>query len=83
MSKNAQSLYDLEKDMRNWIKLIADKGTLVLLSLLIFSSLLAAGQFLYKFGLPFAFVSLLELAVVFGGLFLVQRNGLLVAKPRR
>ncbi len=63
----------LEVDMRNWIKLIADKGALVLLSVLIFSALLGAGQFLYKSGLPFAFVSLLEFAVVFGGLFLVQR----------
>lgn len=69
--------------MRNWIKLLVDKGTLVLLSLLFFSSLLGAGQFLYKVGLPFTIVSLLEFVMVFGGLFLVQRYSMLATKPRR
>ncbi len=69
--------------MRNWTKLIADKSALVLLSLLIFSSLLVAGQFLYKSGLPFAVVSLLEFVVVFGSLYLVQRYSLLATKSRR
>ena len=70
----------LEVDMRYWIKLIADKGMLVFLSFLIFFSLLGAGQCLYKLGLPFAFVALLECAVVFGGVFLIQRRSLLGTK---